>query len=85
MRWLRRPAALQQPVFRASALTAVWPRPCRFIVKSLSKQEKASFLEFAPAYFAYMARSMRAGGRPTCLAKVWGTFPGRGRRSFPGR
>lgn len=53
-----------------SAARSRTPSPPRFIVKSLSKPEKASFLEFAPAYFSYMARSMKAGGRPTCLAKV---------------
>ncbi len=34
---------------------------------------QASFLEFAPAYFEHMARSMQSG-RPTCLAKVCGVF-----------
>lgn len=45
----------------------------RFIVKSLSKPEKASFLEFAPAYFEHLARAMQSG-RTTCLAKVAGVF-----------
>eukprot|EP00775_Hariotina_reticulata_P003719 gene3719-3981_t len=45
----------------------------RFIVKSLSKPEKASFLEFAPAYFEHMAQTA-ASGRATTLAKVAGVY-----------
>lgn len=48
-------------------------RDDRFIVKSLSKPEKASFMEFAPAYFEHMARAA-ASGRPTTLAKVAGVY-----------
>jgi hypothetical protein len=48
-------------------------RDDRFIIKSLSKPEKASFLEFAPAYFEHMAGSLQTG-RLTCLAKVAGVY-----------
>ncbi len=44
-------------------------RDDRYIVKSLSKAEKASFLDFAPAYFEYLANKMGASAT-TCLAKV---------------
>jgi hypothetical protein len=48
-------------------------RDDRFIVKSLSKAEKASFLDFAPAYFEYLATKMGAQAS-TCLAKVLGVY-----------
>jgi hypothetical protein len=48
-------------------------RDDRFIVKSLSKPEKASFLEFAPSYFEQIAAAAQSG-RPTCLAKVAGVY-----------
>ena len=44
-------------------------RDDRFVIKSLSKVEKASFLEFAPSYFEHMAKSFLSGRR-TCLTKV---------------
>ncbi|GAX78095.1 hypothetical protein CEUSTIGMA_g5537.t1 [Chlamydomonas eustigma] len=48
-------------------------RDDRFVVKSLSKVEKASFLEFAPNYFEHMAKSFLSGRR-TCLCKLLGVF-----------
>lgn len=44
--------------------------PCRYIVKQLSKTEKTSILECAPAYFEYLL----AQGSDTCLAKILGVF-----------
>jgi hypothetical protein len=58
-------------------------RDDRFIVKSLSKAEKASFLDFAPAYFEYLANKMGAGAA-TCLAKVGGRAGWSGRRAEGG-
>ena len=48
-------------------LAASWGR---YIVKQLSKTEKASLLDYAPAYFEYLL------GRhaDTCLAKILGVF-----------
>jgi len=48
-------------------------RDDRYIIKSMSKAEKASFLEFAPAYFEHAAKSALSGQR-TCLAKVLGMY-----------
>eukprot|EP00798_Chlamydomonas_sp_ICE-L_P025226 gene25226-10872_t len=48
-------------------------RDDRYIIKSLSKVEKASFLGFAPAYFEHMAKSCVSGQR-TCLAKLLGVY-----------
>jgi len=42
----------------------------RFIVKQLSRSEKASLLGTAPAHFAYLARR----GARTCLAKILGVY-----------
>ena len=44
--------------------------PRRYIVKQLSKTEKTSILECAPAYFEYLL----AQGSDTCLAKILGVF-----------
>lgn len=48
-------------------------RDDRYIVKQLSKSEKASFLEFAPAYFRYIASAL-AKNQDTCLAKILGVY-----------
>ncbi len=45
----------------------------RFIVKQLSRSEKASLLGTAPAHFAYLARR----GARTCLAKILGVYQAR--------
>ncbi|KAJ9530178.1 hypothetical protein QJQ45_023462, partial [Haematococcus lacustris] len=47
-------------------------RDDRFIIKSLNKAEKASFLRFAPAYFEHMVKML--SGQRTCLAKLLGVF-----------
>ncbi|MEW5311615.1 MAG: hypothetical protein WDW38_003314 [Sanguina aurantia] len=48
-------------------------RDDRYIVKSLSKVEKQSFLDFATSYFEHVAKACLTG-RPMCLAKVVGVF-----------
>lgn len=45
----------------------------RFIIKQVTKTELASFEEFAPEYFKYLAKSISSRG-PTCLAKVLGLY-----------
>lgn len=45
----------------------------RFIVKQLSRSEKASLLGTAPTHFAYLARR----GARTCLAKILGVYQAR--------
>jgi len=45
----------------------------RFVVKQLSRTELSSFLEFGPAYFKYMASSLK-NGAPVALAKLIGVF-----------
>ncbi|EFJ51101.1 hypothetical protein VOLCADRAFT_88405 [Volvox carteri f. nagariensis] len=46
----------------------------RYIIKSLSKSEKASFMNFAPHYFAHMGRHLLNRDSPTCLAKILGVY-----------
>ena len=45
-------------------------RDDRYIVKQLSKAEKASLLDYAPSYFEYLLQR----GAHTCLAKILGVF-----------
>eukprot|EP00892_Ulva_mutabilis_P011775 jgi/Ulvmu1/8970/UM005_0061.1 len=45
----------------------------RYIIKSLSRSEKASFLEFAPHYFQHISNMLEAN-HPSCLSKVLGFF-----------
>ncbi|GIL70860.1 hypothetical protein Vretifemale_1543 [Volvox reticuliferus] len=49
-------------------------RDDRYIIKSLSKSEKASFMNFAPHYFAHMGRHLLNRDSPTCLAKILGVY-----------
>ncbi len=44
-------------------------------MKQLSKTEKASIMDCAPAYFEYLL----AQGADTCLAKILGVFQARSR------
>jgi len=45
----------------------------RFVLKSVSKIELQSFLEFAPAYFEYMSKSF-FHQLPTVLVKIFGVY-----------
>ncbi|GLI58582.1 hypothetical protein VaNZ11_000210 [Volvox africanus] len=49
-------------------------RDDRYIIKSLSKSEKASFMNFAQHYFAHMGRHLLNRDSPTCLAKILGVY-----------
>ena len=46
----------------------------RYIIKQMSKTEKASFLDAAPAYFRYVMGESRKGGQGTCLSKIVGIY-----------
>ena len=46
----------------------------RYIIKQMSKTEKASFLDAAPAYFRYVMGESRKGGHGTCLSKILGIY-----------
>ncbi|KAK9860376.1 hypothetical protein WJX84_010202 [Apatococcus fuscideae] len=46
----------------------------RYIIKQMSKTEKASFLDAAPAYFRYVMGESRKGGLGTCLSKIVGIY-----------
>jgi 1-phosphatidylinositol-3-phosphate 5-kinase len=48
-------------------------RDDRFVVKQLSKSEKQSFLEIAPAYFKYLGTAIQRK-QDTCLAKILGVY-----------
>ncbi|KAL3149135.1 hypothetical protein ABBQ32_001972 [Trebouxia sp. C0010 RCD-2024] len=45
----------------------------RYVVKQLTRSEKQSFLDFAPAYFRYLAGAFKKD-QETCLAKVLGLY-----------
>ena len=45
----------------------------RFVVKHITRTELQMFLDFAPAYFEYMAKSFYHG-LPTTLCKILGVY-----------
>lgn len=56
-----------------SAVYFAKTRDERYVVKQLTRSEKHSFLDFAPAYFRYLAGAFRKE-QDTCLAKVLGLY-----------
>ncbi|DBA97431.1 hypothetical protein WJX77_010396 [Trebouxia sp. C0004] len=56
-----------------SAVYFAKTRDERYVVKQLTRSEKQSFLDFAPAYFRYLSGALQKE-QDTCLAKVLGLY-----------